>query len=453
MLISTKEYLSKITKDKEELYKLLACIGAILFFAKDFNTAVFVRAFKMVGFNQEMAVIMKSFTPLIFAIPLMLKRFDKIKPFLIIYVSILIYFGITMALNPNIIKYYLIDMYGVDKVFLPSGGMFAILFITLLYDKEDYSYLYYTFLATAILIGILSIMQYISAYTRGYWMTTNYRGEEIKINYSLTFGFNVAFMINLFSAFYVYTKKKIYIIPMVIGYVGIIYAGNRMALVLPLLFGILYFLYSIISILKYKLYSKNVKKGKIYIALVLILAIVLTLLSVYYFLSLKNSSNKTISKELSGENISTNRPRNLNLFGSGNLLEGNGRDKITKASLRCIESSPILGLGAYGDRQCVFPVHHVGFSHNFFLEVWSNLGILLGIPLIIYLLNSLIFMLNQKKSFLVVIYFSFLATAALHMTSLSFWMAFYLWALIGISIVLMNKEDYWIYRLYSKLKK
>lgn len=457
MLISTRKYLSKALNDKEELYKLLACIGAVLFFAKDFNTALFVRIFEFIGFDNDTAIILKAFIPLIFALPLTIKRFDKSKTFFKIYLIIAIYFAISFVLKPNNIEFFFIDMYGIDKVFLPSGGVFAILFINLLYDKEDYSYLYYTFLVTALLIGALSILQYISAAMRGYWTTTNYIGEEIKINYSLTFGFNVALMINIFSAFYMFTKKKIFLIPIVIGYMGIIEAGNRMALALPLMFVFVYFVYSLINLFKNKSDAENKKDLKRIIALGFIFVITFAFLFVINFISIKMSGDLdediNIKDEISGENIKDDKSRNLNLLGSGNILEQNGRDRISKASMRCIKSSPILGKGAYGDRECVFPVHHVGFSHNFFLEVWSNLGLLLGIPLAIYLLNTLIFMLNQNKSFILLIYFSFLATAVLHMTSLSFWIAFYLWTLIGISIVLMKKEDYWIYNLYRKIRK
>lgn len=457
MLISTRKYLFKALNDKEELYKLLGCIGAVLFFAKDFNTALFVRVFEFIGFNNDTAVMLKAFIPFIFALPLTIKRFNKSKIFFKIYLIIAIYFCISLVLKPNNIQYFFIDMYGIDKVFLPSGGMFAILFIILLYYKEDYSYLYYTFLFTALLIGALSLLQYISAYLRGYWTTTNYIGEEIKINYSLTFGFNVALMINILSAFYIFTKKKIFLIPIIIGYIGIIDAGNRMSLLLPLMFVFIYFIYCLINLYKDKSNAENIKDMKRIVALGFIFVITFIALFLINFISLKISGeigkDIDIKGEISGENIDDEKSRNLNLFGSGNILEKNGRDRISKASLKCIKSSPILGLGAYGDRECVFPVHHVGFSHNFFLEVWSNLGLVLGIPLAIYLLNTLIFMLNQKKSFILLIYISFLATAVLHMTSLSFWIAFYLWTLIGISIVLMKKEDYWIYNLYRKIKK
>lgn len=454
MLISMRKYLYKAFNDKEELYKIFACIGAVLFFAKDFNTALFVRVFEFLGFNNDKAVFLKAFIPLIFALPLIIKRFNKSKTFFKIYLLIAIYFGISFLLKSNNIKFFFIDMYGIDKVFLPTGGVFAILFIILLYDKEDYSYLYYTFLSAAILIGALSILQYISAYIRGYWTTTNYIGEEIKINYSLTFGFNVALMINIFSAFYMFTKKKIFLIPIIVGYLGIIYAGNRMALVLPLMFVFLYFIYTLINLFKDKLNKENIKDMKRIV--ILGMTFVITFLIIFFinFINIKYiDKNVNIKDKISGENIDDDISRNINLFGSGHILDKNGRERITEASLKCIKSSPILGLGAYGDRECVFPVHHVGFSHNFFLEVWSNLGLLLGIPLFIYLLNILLFMLNQKKSFILLIFFSFLATAVLHMTSLSFWIAFYLWSLIGISIILMKKEDYWIYNLYRKIKK
>ena len=449
MNIGVKKYISTIFNNSLEMKKFLAMIGAILFFARDFNTALFVRAFEMVGFNNEMAVLLKSFIPFILALPLLIENFNKVKPFFAVYLIVLSYFLISIIVNPINFDYYFIKFYGIDKVFLPSGGIFAIFFITLLYDKKDKSYLYYTFLITAILIGGLSLLQYIAASIRGYWTTTNYIGEEIKINYSLTFGFNVALMVNIFSAFYIFTKKKIFIIPIVLGYMGIIEAGNRMSLVLPLMFVFLYFMYTLINIIKNKSRKENINDMKRVSFLGGILILTFIIIFAFYALYYEKSGDINIG----GENIETEESRNLNLLGSGNIFESNGRKEIQNASIRGIKTSPILGLGAYGDRPYVQKYHQAGYSHNFFLEVWSNFGIVLGIPLAVYLLNTLIFMLNQKKSFILVIYFSFLATSALHMTSLSFWIAIYLWTLIGTSIVLMDKENYWFYRLYKKIKK
>lgn len=449
MNISVKKYFSIIFNDSLELKRFLAMIGAILFFARDFNIALFVRVFEFIGFDNKMATLLQSFIPLVLALPLLIEKFNKAKLFFIVYLIVLSYFFISIIANPINYDYYFINFYGVDKVFRPSGGMFAILFITLLYDKEDNFYLYYTFLLTAILLGTLSLFQYIAASIRGYWTTINYIGEEIKINYSLTFGFNVAFMVNLFSAFYIFTKKKIFIIPIVLGYIGIIEAGNRMSLVLPLIFVFLYFIYTLINTIKNKTKTANISEMKRTSFIGIILVITFLIVFIFHSTNYKNAGDTDIG----GKNIGSEESRNLNLLGSGNILESNGRKEIRKASIRGIKTSPILGLGAYGDRPYVQKYHQAGYSHNFFIEVWSNFGMVLGIPLIIYLLNTFVFMLNQKKSFILVIYFSFLATAALHMTSLSLWIAIYLWTLIGISIVLMEKEDYWFYRLYRKLKK
>ena len=120
-------------------------------------------------------------------------------------------------------------------------------------------------------------------------------------------------------------------------------------------------------------------------------------------------------------------------------------------SFEGIKTSPILGLGAYGDRPWVSKQFIWGHSHNFILEVWSNLGLILGIPFGLLLLNTFMSMLTKKKDFIVVFYIIYVGISAIHMTSLSFWLVGYIWAILAFAFIKMDRKEFWFNRLINKI--
>lgn len=445
MLNRTINEAKNIFRDKNLLIKYLAILGTALFFASDFRSAIFVRIFeKILPLDNEWIVNIVSFIPLILSLPLILKRKEKTKIFLIIYGICLVYFAISILLHLDSIYYYFRYKYGVQKVFLPTSGLFTFLYLSVLYDKKDYSDLFKVFALSAILLFAITVLQFLAAQHRGYWLYTNYKGLETKITYSLAFGFNASFVANMFLAMYFYCKKKILLMPVAISYAMAIIAGSRMALLLPPAFIGLYFIYLLINFKKYK--------KELLTALFGLLTIVLVFGGIYTYNSFKYkgivekkaSETKTIKQK-----SLKSPPRNISIFKSGEAFKDNGREKIHKLVWKGLKGKEFFGLGAYGDRPFVAKKYIWGHSHGIHVEMLSNLGIFLSVPFVLLLANTFFSMIMKKRTYALIVYFMFVGTSTLLLTSLSFWREFYLWGCLAMAFLVMEKNDYWIIKLIN----
>lgn len=443
--------------DRDYIFRFLTIIGGTLFFARELNIAIFVRLFSLFKIENNIAVTITSFIPFLFSVPLLTQRYKRLKVFYLIYFLVLVYFGISILLNLDNLSYYFRPRYGVQKVFLPSGGMFAIYYILLLYDKEHKSDLLHLFIITAFAIFSMSLLQYIAAKSRGYWLVENLRGEQSKLKYSLSFGFNMAFAVNLFIGLYNIRKKHLYLLFASIGFYTIITDGNRMALVLPIALYLVLFIYLIVS----SIINKKEFKRNLLGTLIALMAFVLIFATTYIVGNSKLQKTKVDNltegvkntKEQKNKTNKIETSRTLDMLRSGNIFNDNARKDIHSLVYKGVSKNPILGLGAFGDRPLVAPKYVWGHSHGIHMEVWSNLGMLLGIPFVIYLANTFFAMMLKSKNIMIIMYFVFVGTASLHLTSLSFWIEYYIWGLIAFSILSMNRNDYWIAKILGNKVK
>lgn len=453
--MATQNKIRFIVNDKELLFRMLAILGGALFFANQLNTAIFVRVFTLLRIPEPIPVYLTAFIPFLLSIPLLTRRYKQMKIFLVIYLIVFIYFVLSILFNLEDLQFYFRPAYGVEKVFIPSGGIFAIYYILLLYRKNDYSDLKTLMLLSAVFIFAISVMQFGMAKYRGHWLIGNSDGELIKSSYSMVFGFNMALAVNLFIAYSFIRNQKIYLLPAAIGYSTIMTDGNRMAIVLPV-FGLLIMgVYMIIDALRRHVkVTRILTKTAVYI-LGLVLVFVLT--SQMTYMQIESAKRQAEINKNNNQNEETKDEiiisRNIQMLESGSIMFDNSRDEIHSYVLKGVKESPILGLGAFGDRPLVVPHFIWGHSHGIHLELWSNLGILFGLPFVLYLANTFFAAFTKKKHFLILIYLAFVGTAALHLTSWSFWLEYYIWAAIGLSILFMKKEDYWAYKLYKAIKR
>lgn len=749
--------------NKLDIFRILAIIGGALFYADTFGVALFVRIFEFIGFKNEVAIIATSFIPFMLTLPLLTKKYKDLKIFYLIYIAVLIYFAISILLNLENLHYYFRPSYGVHKVFLPSGGIFAIYHILILYDKKTKNSkdILYMFGLAAVLILVISIFQFISAKRRGYWTYEDGQGSQAALSYSMTYGFNIAFVINMLIAYMLY-KMKAWVLPLILVlYYTIITDGNRMAFVLPILLSVLFITYFILN----KKMDKQLKKKRVSLALVNLALLIIVLFAPilllqnraeaanalavnselsqeplvisptgpenqietglntidgktylydsngnqkfgwhkindkeYYFdetsgvmaigpteingydymfnqngqkeygwfevdgedryydpnlsgivtriddeilhpiysemiLNLegwhflegheryyKNGKpligmqkignttylfdrigNKTYgwyhedgkdyyfskdenggmisgmwpveghvylfdeangykltgwqeieelpgdrlyfdpnfegrltkvndtevleanpnpfakiktysvntdtkirresddfvlgvakagdqingklidnylhfdineekvmvhaayvrestvlipSKIISGENQNTDAlSRNLSMFLEGDITSDNNRNQIHELVLEEVKKNPFIGLGAFGDRPVLVDTIIYGHSHGIHIELLSNFGLILGIPIVLFFANTFFVAYKKKYTAMIALYLMLVGTAALHITSLSFWIEYYMWSIIAVAIIIMDKEDFWIYKIYKKIKK
>lgn len=538
-----KNIINEYTSNRDGLYRFLAIIGGSLFFAHELNIAVFVRIFEFFNLNNEIAVTITSFIPFILSIPLLLRRAKRLKVFYIIYFASLLFFAISILRNLGSLDIYFRPRFGIHKVFLPSGGLFAIYYINLLYDKNNKLDLVMMLLFSGLGMYFISILQFLMANIRGYWLTEASYGEMIKINYSLIFGFNMGLAVNILLGFWFYEKKSIYFILAILGYYTIITDGNRMGMALAIAFWILMILHNLINYIKYKGNSRELSKS--FIGLIIFVCVIIGAFflqknnidpveSVLEAVNLKKDTNDngkytedniveengTLWFYLNGKKTAVgmieieeevyyvkedgsivqnekyyttdnngilpegeyyfkedgkldieslsekdekaindlfstnpNISRNLSFLGIGGLLFDNSRSAIYELVIEGIKDSPIIGVGAYGDRIYTSERFIWGHSHNILLEMAINFGVIITIIFVIGLANTFFVMLFKKRNLYTIFYLVFVATATLLITSNSFWLEPYIWAILAFSFIEMDKEDFWIYKLYRKIRK
>lgn len=485
--------------NKEIVFRLLAIIGAVLFFAHELNIAIFVRILTFLKIENSFAVSITSFIPLILSLPLLTKRYRKLKVFYVIYLVVFLYFLISILLNFDNLEYYIRPRYGIHRVFFPSGGIFSIYYILLLYDKDNKSDILTLFTLSAFAIFAMGSLQFIAAKYRGYWIFEDMKGGVGKLSYSLNFGFSMAFAINLLLGLSFIKKKNYYMPFALMGYHMIITDGNRMSIVLPIALLILLILYFSVNRFVNKLdYKKDlIKSILMFISLILVfvmtfifrqlriawipsLVIILILSFLYsivvgaidkvgvkknilryialvFILGLVVSSAFLLKKSPDrnsqrGNNLKY-KSRTIEMLSSGNIFNDNARNDIHGLVWSGLKHHPIIGLGAFGDRPLITPKYTWGYSHGIHYEIWSNLGLIFGVPFILYLANTFFSCLRKKKTFYTVMYFVFTASASLHLTSLSFWIEHYIWTIIVLAIIIMEKNDYWIVKLLGLKNK
>ncbi|PKK39783.1 hypothetical protein ABB02_00835 [Clostridiaceae bacterium JG1575] len=405
-------------------YEGLAFLGGVLFFAQLVNQAVFVRLFQWGGLENSIAVLAASFVPLFLLMPLAIVERRMTGWFLLVYALIGLYFLISIWLHPNDRLFYFLPRHGIDRVFRPDGGLFALLFLWVLRKWERVDPV---MKATALALFVLLLFQFVSAKMRGYWPIEGHLGEMRKLQYSLQFGFSMAFTVSLMAYCALVDKKKIYWGLAAVGYVMILMAGNRMALVLPLLFLLFFFFYARLN------RCHSAKEYQKFLLQVLLSAAILVAL---YFLLVVLLS--FIAKNI---NPGILKSRNLRMIINGDFFFDNGRNSIHSWLWEGLNEHPILGLGAFGDR--IYIGRHIiwGHPHSFFLEFWSNFGVILGTPLALLLLDTVVSMFAKKDNKWMGLFLVFLSTSVLHLTSLSFWYAPYLWALMGLGALALRAKD------------
>jgi O-antigen ligase len=99
------------------------------------------------------------------------------------------------------------------------------------------------------------------------------------------------------------------------------------------------------------------------------------------------------------------RSRTVTLFLS-DALNTSGRDVIYRVALDRIAAQPFFGYGLTGDR--VF-IDRLYYAHNIFLEITLNFGLLIGIPIVMFVLYIIlvsIFSYTDLRSNTVLIWFA-----------------------------------------------
>lgn len=342
-------------------------------------------------------------------------------PGLLLLAAVGVIFGLTAVFHPEYKHFFLKPQYGIDRILRPDCAVYAFLFFSMVNDPDD---LLEVVRKYAILDGIyILIVQLTPRLINGYFEDVSPSGETMQFSYSLSFGY--ATLLPTFIFLYIYfTERKIwYLLTGIFGCILIFLFGNRGALLMIGVFVGLLFIGNVID---------SHRQARRYKLVVVVLALVFLWLIKDVLLYVVNDLFRMFGVE----------SRTLDLLMAGKIADDNGRDAIWAAVIEGIKEGGLFGYGVLGDRQFVEPLHYAGYSHNIFLEMISNFGILgvliIGI-LLIGAFRMIFFCKDRRWRGLFIIFFSISCQLLL---SMSYWYVMEFWAAIAIA-----------YRYYSMNKR
>ena len=111
--------------------------------------------------------------------------------FIVLYITIILFFLLTYCMHPEYEYVYTREYYGVlPYVLRPDNGIYAYLFIRLVSKPER---LDKGLKISAYLMMVYSLITLIFSLKRGFWYAENYLGETFEASYDLNFGYNLLF--------------------------------------------------------------------------------------------------------------------------------------------------------------------------------------------------------------------------------------------------------------------
>lgn len=344
-------------------------------------------------------------------------------PFLIILAVVILSITLSVSFNPQLEPFFARQDYGLARIFRPDAAIYAFLFFSLLDDPWELlkNLTYFVIFEFVYLLAV----EMLPALIKGYWVFVNYKGQEARSTYSLSFGYAMAFPVTVFLYRGIRDKKWWYYMLAALGLFCILTQGNRGALLIPL------FLAALLG-LKGVLGMKSNKRYWVFGAVVAFSAVCLLwgrqLLQLVFSL-------------LQRTGISS---RSIEMFISGEIGSDNGRSVIWDAVIKAIREGGPFGYGTFGDRPFVYPLHYVAYSHNIFLELIASYGVF-GILFCVYLtadaVKMIFFCRDKEWNDLYIILFALSAQLFL---SMSYWYVWEFWALMAVSLGYKLKTGDWL---------
>lgn len=339
---------------------------------------------------------------------------------------------LSAILHPEYRDWFQHREYGVNLMIFPlSSGIWMLLFVGLFSDNKK---LLNCLLLSAKPLFIYYILLFLRFWMRGYWVTIDYQGNEIRNSYNLDFGYNMAFCCIVFIYLYLKSKKISYACASLVGLLIMIMGGSRGAVVGVTLFIALFF------IQRWRTMQNRTRKIEIVFGIVFG---ALVIINIGF-----EKMQEIIVSIATRMNISG---RLIEMILSGEILSDSGRNRIWKISMEIIKENGIRGAGFYGDRYIIGKSYYWGYCHNIFLELWIDYGTIIGTALIFILVASIIrmFIKNQDNEWAALLIIFLCCCVKLYLSN-SFWYHKFFWGLLGVLGLWMKQNPITNKRLANK---
>lgn len=361
----------------------------------------------------RMLTILVIYAPLIMACIIAPRKHIK-ADFIFLWLFVGLLFLFSYLTHDEYEYWYTRDNYGVwDYVLVPTEGLYAYLFIRLM---DDPAKIKKNLKIAGWLMLIYFTYQLSVFFSRGYWVGIGSLNNNLKMDHSVSFGYNVMFFGVVFLYDALSNLKKQDIIAAGIYIVYLFLSGTRG----PVLFvAVFVFLYALI-------YVRNMKNGRkqlLFYATISLACIALFALYDYVLLFLSQILSRWDSTA-----------RIINALINGSFMEDNGRFGIWEAAINMIRENP-WGYGPMGSQPVISKLIYVGYPHSVILEVLIDFGVVVGGAILLMLgTNSVSMLFNRKNKVWTGVFLVFFASACQLFISLCYWSAPAFWCCIAVGV-------------------
>lgn len=339
--------------------------------------------------------------------------------FFIILAVILVALLITVNIHPEYSARFSDDNWGLlYRVFRIDRGIYAYLILRMVSDKLRIR----NNLKITAYIWMLKIgMDAFSRITQGSWTLLKNDGVTLyQSSYSLSFGYNSAFLCVVCLYLSKYYKPYFYKAVGVLTLALSVLYGSRGALIVPLSYIFFQMFFFTEDTFSKKELVKRILIALAFLACILFYEQILSvLISMFRSLGLGSRSIESLIE--------------------GNIGDLNGRDNLWMYSLELIRKNFFTGLGPYGDRYYLSTIYNWGYPHNIFLEFLLEFGIL-GLIMLIVLIISSFKIIRQKRDYeFKAIFVVFFSNSLKLLVSDSFWYNSFFWSVLALIVMFRSQ--------------
>lgn len=345
----------------------------------------------------------------------------KDRNFIYKYKDIFIYFGLLVAIfgfqfiiNPST-RVWLTREFGIG-IALIVGGIFAYPVLRL---QDDFDKMIRGLKIAALLQGLMYAKMALEPIRKGYWEYTQF-GVLKRSSSNMSWSYGLLFVICICAYMVIVEKKKYMSIPIAAGLAGILLYGSR-GTIISFIIG------TALTILFYNNDRQDYRKYVIVIAAALVVVFVFSDTGVNLIAGLaeKYEWDSRFIRSF------VNAAQGDSSFSD----ESSGRDKIWKLVVKLISEKP-LGYGVMGHRNAIYRIGiKWGYSHNIFLDILAEWGVIIGSALIILagtgIMRFLLLVKNKPEKLLFII---FITVSCELLLSGYMWIHYGVWALLALYI-------------------
>lgn len=332
---------------------------------------------------------------------------------ILVYLGIFILFFAKFMIDDSMSTWINQQVYSVRYMLSPGMGIFAYAVVR---TQNSARNMLNKLKVVGVILALFYAYQLLPVLSSGYWEYNQF-GVVIQNTSNMSWGYGVVTAVSFLSIFLLWDKKRLFLIPIMLGAVGALIYGSRGATV-ALAVGILLLLL---------FYGNNKLSFKRIAILLLFFSAVIFILS--------DLGIALIADMLENMGVTSRLIETL----QGSLTfdtVANGRENVWSMAIQMIQNNPILGYGVFGERNVIYDIgYRWGYCHNIVLELLIDFGCVLGGALVIFgaykLIKNLITVQDKAWKLLFIIF----TTISFELImSNSIWFHTGFWSLIAIFV-------------------